>query len=74
VLQVAAERGYKKAILWSDDTEDASGSTVDFQQGIMDGVINSYPETHIVLQHSVLETSEFFSSFLLFLTERQNDD
>jgi len=29
----------------------------------MDGVINSYPETHIVLQHSVLDTSTFFSSF-----------
>ena len=35
---------------------------MDFQQGVMDGVINSYPETHIVLQHSVLETSTFFSS------------
>jgi hypothetical protein len=28
----------------------------------MDGVINSYPETHIVLQHSVLETSTSSSS------------
>jgi len=57
VLQVAGERGYKKAILWSDDTEDASGSSVGFQQGIMDGVINSYPSPHMVLQHSVLDTT-----------------
>jgi len=32
----------------------------------MDGVINSYPETHIVLQHSVLETSKLLSSFLVY--------
>lgn len=67
VLQVAAERGYKKAILWSDDTEDASGSTIEFQHQTMDGVINSYPETHIVLQHSVLETSKFHLLSLLLV-------
>ena len=58
VLQVLGERGYKKLILWSDDTQDASGSSVGQQQGVLDGVINSYPEPHVVLQHSVLDTSE----------------
>jgi peptidoglycan/xylan/chitin deacetylase (PgdA/CDA1 family) len=59
VLQVLAERGYKKVFLWSDDTEDASGSSIGFQQGVLDGVINSYPQPHMVLQHSVLDTSEY---------------
>jgi hypothetical protein len=58
VLQVLGERGYKKLFLWSDDTQDASGASIGAQQGVMDGVINSYPEPHMVLQHSVLDTSK----------------
>lgn len=54
VLQVLSERGYKKLFLWSDDTQDASGASVGAQQAVMDGVINSYPQPKMVLQHSVL--------------------
>lgn len=45
-------------VLWSDDTQDASGASVGAQQGVMDGVINSFPNPKLVLQHSVLDTSE----------------
>ena len=65
VLQVAAERGYKKLFLWSDDTQDASGASVGAQQGVLDGVIGSYPQPHMVLQHSVLDTSESLLALLL---------
>jgi hypothetical protein len=47
--------------LWSDDTQDASGASVGAQQGVMDGVINSYPQPRMVLQHSVLGDSELLS-------------
>jgi hypothetical protein len=44
--------------LWSDDTKDSGGASVAAQQGTMDGIIASYPEPHMVLQHSVKETSK----------------
>ncbi|WRT66748.1 uncharacterized protein IL334_003711 [Kwoniella shivajii] len=57
VLQVLAQRGYKKAFLWSDDTEDASGASVSYSENILDGVKNDYPNPHLVLEHSVIQTT-----------------
>lgn len=44
--------------LWSEDTQDASGASVQFSEGVMDGVINSAPQPHMVLSHSVVSTSK----------------
>lgn len=57
VLQVLGQRGYKKMFLWSDDTEDADGATVQYSENVYDGVISSYPQPHIVLDHSTIETT-----------------
>lgn len=57
VLQVLAERGYKKVFLWSDDTGDASGQSVQYSQGVLDSVTNQFPNPRLVLSHSVIESS-----------------
>ena len=58
VLSILAQRGYKKVFLWSDDTEDADGASVSYSENILDGVANDYPNPHLVLSHSTIETSE----------------
>lgn len=58
VLQVLAERGYKKVFLWSDDTGDANGQSVQYSQGVLDSVTNQFPNPRLVLSHSVIETSK----------------
>ncbi|OCF35058.1 deacetylase [Kwoniella heveanensis CBS 569] len=57
VLSVLAQRGYKKVFLWTDDTGDANGESVQYSQGVIDGVANSYPEPKMVLEHSVIDTT-----------------
>ncbi|KAK4684272.1 hypothetical protein P7C73_g5922, partial [Tremellales sp. Uapishka_1] len=46
-----------EAFLWSDDTEDADGATVSYSENILDGVIKDYPNPHLVLDHSTIETT-----------------
>lgn len=58
VLNVLAQRGYKKLFLWSDDTGDSLGRSLDDQRGVMWNVANSYPAPKMVLQHSVLSDCE----------------
>ncbi|WVR06675.1 hypothetical protein IAU60_003707 [Kwoniella sp. DSM 27419] len=57
VLDVLAQRGYKKVFLWSDDTGDANGESVDYSKNVIDGVANSYPSPKMVLEHSVIDTT-----------------
>lgn len=57
VLSILAQRGYKKVFLWSDDTEDADGASVSFSENVLDGVANDYPNPHLVLSHSTIETT-----------------
>ncbi|KAL7420479.1 hypothetical protein Q5752_004429 [Cryptotrichosporon argae] len=57
MYQVLAQRGYKKVFLWSDDTEDADGATVAYSENVYDQIIKSYPSTHLVLDHSPIETT-----------------
>jgi len=50
-------------VLWTDDTGDASGASSKSQEGVMDGVIQSFPSPRMVLQHSTVDSGEslFFS-------------
>ncbi|WWC88290.1 uncharacterized protein L201_003198 [Kwoniella dendrophila CBS 6074] len=57
VLNVLAQRGYKKVFIWSDDTQDASGATVQFSENVLQQVANDYPNPHLVLDHSVIQTT-----------------
>ncbi|AFR98526.1 deacetylase [Cryptococcus neoformans] len=57
VLKVLGERGYTKVFLWSDDTGDANGESVSYSEGVLDGVIQDYPNPHLVLDHSTIETT-----------------
>lgn len=57
VLNVLAQRGYKKLFMWSDDTGDSLGKSLDEQRGTMWNVANSHPQPKMVLQHSVLSDS-----------------
>ncbi|WWC71124.1 uncharacterized protein I206_105077 [Kwoniella pini CBS 10737] len=57
VLNVLAQRGYKKVFLWSDDTGDASGESPSYSEGVLESVANDYPKPHLVLDHSVIQTT-----------------
>ncbi|EAL17197.1 hypothetical protein CNBN0250 [Cryptococcus deneoformans B-3501A] len=57
VLNVLSERGYTKVFLWSDDTGDANGESVSYSEGVLDNVIQDYPNPHLVLDHSTIETT-----------------
>jgi len=57
VLQVLAQRGYKKVFLWSDDTGDANGESVQYSENVYDGVIGDFPNPHLVLGHSPIQTT-----------------
>lgn len=50
---------FVELFLWSDDTEDASGATVKSSEGVLESIIQDYPNSHMVLMHSVIETSKF---------------
>ena len=52
VLQVAAQRGYTKMILWSDDTQDASGAPVWQSKQTYDNINGQ--SGRIVLNHNVI--------------------
>ncbi|ORY24583.1 putative deacetylase [Naematelia encephala] len=56
VLQILADRGYKKVILWTEDTGDANGESVQFSENVIDG-INDFPNPHLVLEHSPIDTT-----------------
>lgn len=58
-LQVLGQRGYKKVFLWSDDVGDANGESPDYSKGVYDGVIADYPNPHLVLDHSTIETTAY---------------
>jgi peptidoglycan/xylan/chitin deacetylase (PgdA/CDA1 family) len=50
-------RGYKKVFMWSDDTLDASGASVAYSKSVYDGIAQSFPSPHIVLNHETVETT-----------------
>ncbi|RXK39999.1 deacetylase [Tremella mesenterica] len=56
-LSVLAQRGYKKVFLWSEDIGDANGESVSYSENVYDGVINNYPNPHLVLDHSTIQTT-----------------
>ncbi|ORX37052.1 hypothetical protein BD324DRAFT_579268 [Kockovaella imperatae] len=58
-LKVLGDRGYKKVFLWSDDTGDASGESVDYSKGVYDNIINNVPSPRLVLDHSTIPTTAF---------------
>jgi hypothetical protein len=64
VLQVLGERGYKYVALWTDDTGDSLGESLDHQRGVLADVAGKYPEGRMVLQHSTIGdgTSRLFSA------------
>jgi hypothetical protein len=39
-------------------TGDANGESVQYSKNVYDGVINDYPNPHLVLDHSTIQTSE----------------
>lgn len=57
LLGILSDRGYTKVILWSDDTGDSTGASVDQQQGVIEDVRGSYPNPHLVLMHSTQDTT-----------------
>jgi len=58
-LQVLGYRGYKKVFLWSDDTGDANGESVDYSKSTLDAVVSDYPNPHLVLDHSTIDTTAY---------------
>jgi hypothetical protein len=61
-------------LLWSDDSGDSTGASLESQEGVMDGVIQSFPAPRLVLQHSTVNTSESSSSFKERQTKRGDID
>ncbi|KAK8864144.1 hypothetical protein IAR55_001390 [Kwoniella newhampshirensis] len=57
VLQVLAQRGYKKLFLWSEDTGDANGESAGYSQNVLDGVVGDFPKPHLVLEHSPIQST-----------------
>jgi len=57
VLNVLAQRGYKKAFIWSDVTGDALGDSLDKQKSVLNDVANQYPAPKMVLSHSVIDSA-----------------
>lgn len=46
-----------EVFLWSEDTGDANGESVQHSEGVIDGVASNYPQPHMVLSHSTIDTS-----------------
>ncbi|KAJ9113016.1 hypothetical protein QFC22_006112, partial [Naganishia vaughanmartiniae] len=59
LLSALENRGYKKVFLWSEDTGDALGDSVSSQKGVYNGIANSYPAPHIVLNHSPIASTAY---------------
>ncbi|KAJ9112892.1 hypothetical protein QFC19_000447 [Naganishia cerealis] len=59
LLAALENRGYKKVFLWSEDTGDSLGASVDSQEGVYNGIADSYPSPHLVLNHSPLSSTAF---------------
>ncbi|KAJ9094274.1 hypothetical protein QFC21_006100 [Naganishia friedmannii] len=57
LLSALTARGYKKLFLWSDDTQDGNLVPVDQSKGVYDQVSASYPAPHIILGHSVYDST-----------------
>ncbi|WOO78040.1 Chitin deacetylase [Vanrija pseudolonga] len=55
VLQVLRDRGYKKLFLWSDDTGDANGASVQSSKNTYNSI--KFPAPHMVLSHSTIQTT-----------------
>lgn len=43
--------------MWTDDTGDANGDSVQSSEGVYDGIFPTYPQPHIVLNHSPVQTT-----------------
>lgn len=71
LLAALENRGYKKVFLWSEDSGDSLGASVASQKGVYDGVANSYPSPHIVLNHSP-EPSTVFDTLPYAVSLLQN--
>jgi hypothetical protein len=59
-------------LLWSDDSGDSTGASLESQQAVMDGVVQSFPAPRMVLQHSTVDTGEsphFFSVLQTVIAE-----
>jgi hypothetical protein len=48
-----------EVFLWSEDTGDANGESVQYSEGVIDGVASNYPQPHMVLSHSTVDTSTY---------------
>jgi peptidoglycan/xylan/chitin deacetylase (PgdA/CDA1 family) len=57
LMAVLANRGYKKAFLWSDDTQDSDGATPAFSENIYTQIAKTYPQPHLVLNHETIQTT-----------------
>ncbi|KAJ9117703.1 hypothetical protein QFC24_006417 [Naganishia onofrii] len=57
LLSALTARGYKKLFLWSDDTQDGNLVPVEQSKGVYDLVAASYPAPHIILGHSVYNST-----------------
>nr|ODN92440.1 deacetylase [Cryptococcus depauperatus CBS 7841] len=57
VLNVLRARGYKKVILWSDDTGDSLGQPPSYSEELLETVAGDYPNPHLVLAHSTISTT-----------------
>jgi peptidoglycan/xylan/chitin deacetylase (PgdA/CDA1 family) len=52
-VNVLKDRGYSKIWLWDVDSGDSLNASPDQQKNTLNGAANSYPQPHLILQHSV---------------------
>jgi peptidoglycan/xylan/chitin deacetylase (PgdA/CDA1 family) len=57
LLSALSDRGYKKMFLWTDDVHDADLAPVNQSKDVYDQVASSYPAPHIILDHSVYNST-----------------
>ncbi|KAL7411065.1 putative deacetylase [Mrakia frigida] len=55
LLEILAQRGYTHVFLWDSDSQDADGSIASLQTQLYDSTRHTYPESHLMLQHSPVE-------------------
>lgn len=55
---ILRQRGYTKSFIWSDDSRDSAGASVQEQQNFYNNIANTYPAPHLILNHSPLASSE----------------
>jgi peptidoglycan/xylan/chitin deacetylase (PgdA/CDA1 family) len=51
-LKVLSERGYTNLALWSDDSGDSLGESVQYQKDALDAAAGQYDAPRMTLQHS----------------------